>query len=330
MKILVASAIDQAAIDALAQEHDVVRAINAAPEDLRRAAVDREVVVFRSGVQISADVMASAAGLRLLVRAGSGLDNVDVDHATSRGIEVVRVPGVSDQPVAELTFALLLSLARNVVRADRLLRQGHWPKPRLGGPLLAGKTIGIVGAGRIGSRVGQMGAAWGMRALGCVEDPSDETRAALAGRGVSLVDLATVVTEADFLCLHVPLTPATRHLIDATALARMKPGSYLVNVARGGVLDEAALLRQLDVGTTVVGAALDVHEREGEGTHSPFEDRPDVVLTPHIGAMALDSQRLIGDRVVELVTAHQQGRLRDKLSAEEMVNQHVLTDGDRS
>lgn len=321
MRILIASSIDQGSMDALERDHDVVRAFNADPERLRSVIRDREVVVFRSGIQISGDIIDHAPDLSLLVRAGSGLDNVDVDHATRRDIDVVRVPGASDQPVAELTFALLLSLVRKVSLADRMLRQGHWPKAQLGGPLLTGKTLGIVGAGRIGSRVGQMGAAWGMRALGCVEDPTESARRKLSERGIVLTDFDTAVAEADFLCLHVPLTDRTHHLIDARVLSHMKPGSYLINMARGGVVDEAALYPELTEGDRVLGAAMDVHEHEGEGTRSPFGELPNVVLTPHIGAMALDTQRLIGDRVVELVTAHQQGRLLDKLGPEESVNQ---------
>jgi phosphoglycerate dehydrogenase-like enzyme len=204
--------------------------------------------------------------------------------------------------------------------ADRALRQGHWPKPTLGGPLLHGKTLGIVGAGNIGGLVGQMGAAWGMHAIGCVANPNETVAQQLLGRGVRLTDFDEVLTSSDFLCLHTPLDESTRHLIDAEALARMKPGSLLVNVARGGVVDEAALLEALTRGDTVAGAALDVHEIEGEGTRSPFTDLDNVVLTPHIGAMAVDSQRLIGERIVELVQAHDNGKLDEEIRDGE----HVL------
>ncbi|TQN37889.1 D-3-phosphoglycerate dehydrogenase [Blastococcus colisei] len=319
MKILLASSIDPAAIDALERDHDVVRAFNASEEELATLVADREAVIFRSGVTISAQVLDSAPNLALLVRAGSGLDNIDLPYAFERGVQVVRVPGSSAQPVAELTFALLLSLARKVTLADRLLREGHWPKAELGGPLLAGKTIGIVGAGRIGSRVGEMGAAWGMRAIGCVDNPHAGVQAALADRGISLTDFDTVVAESDFLCLHVPLDERTHHMIGADVLSRMKERSFLVNVARGGVVDEQALLTELREGGRVLGAALDVHEREGEGVLSPLAALPNVVLSPHIGAMAWDSQRLIGERVVELLRAHEQGCLDQQLHPEEIV-----------
>ncbi|CAA9237623.1 MAG: D-3-phosphoglycerate dehydrogenase [uncultured Blastococcus sp.] len=320
MKVLLASSIDPAAIEALEREHDVVRAFNAPEADLVTLMADREAVIFRSGVTLSARVLDSAPNLALVLRAGSGLDNIDVAHALARGVQVVRVPGSSAQPVAELTFALLLSLARKVTLADRLLREGHWPKATLGGPLLAGKTLGIIGAGRIGSRVGEMGAAWGMRALGCVDRPSPAVASALAGRGVTLTDFDTVVTESDFLCLHLPLDEHTHHIVDAGVLARMKPGSFLINVARGGVVDEDALHAALTGGESLLGAALDVHEREGEGVVPRLGALPNVVLTPHIGAMAWDSQRLIGERVVELLRSYEHGSLDQELEPEEAVD----------
>lgn len=309
MRILLASPVDPQTVWGLEQTFDVRQAVNAEPAALRVAIADREAVVVRSGVLMSRDVMSSAPHLRLLVRAGSGLDNIDVECARERGIRVVRVPGMSAPPVAEFTFALLLSLARNVSLADRLIRQGHWPKPQLGGALLRGKTLGIVGAGNIGSLVGEMGHAWGMRVLGCVAHPSPIAAQRLLDRGITLTDFDNIVARSDFICLHVPLDEVTHHMVDASVLARMRPGSLLVNVARGGVVDEEALYHQLSQGGTLSGAGLDVHEREGEGTVSRLAELPNVVLTPHIGAMALDSQRLIGDRVTQLIHAFHQGRL---------------------
>jgi phosphoglycerate dehydrogenase-like enzyme len=253
--------------------------------------------------------MSASHDLRLVVRAGSGLDNIDLDFARSQGIRVVRIPGMSAPPVAEFTFALLLALARKVTVADRLLREGHWPKPQLGGTLLHGKTLGVIGAGNIGGLVGQMGAAWGMRVLGSVDAPNGSVTQNLLGRGIMLADNERVLTESDFVCLHVPLDATTRHLIGREELARMKPGSLLINMSRGGVVDEGALYEALTTDGNVVGAALDVHETEGEGTISPFAELDNVVLTPHIGAMAQDSQRLIGDRVVEVLDAYRRGEL---------------------
>jgi phosphoglycerate dehydrogenase-like enzyme len=319
VKVLVVSPLDPSAVDRLRTLHDVRQAVNPSPADFRSAIVDRQVVAVRSGVVVSCEVMSAAPDLRLIVRAGSGLDNIDLEHARARGIRVVRVPGMSAAPVAEMTFALLLALARKVVQADRQLRQGHWPKADLGGPLLRGKTLGVVGAGNIGGLVGEMAAAWGLRVLGCVGQPNDRVRRALAARGITLTDLDTVVAESDFVTLHVPLDDSTRHLVDSEVLDCMRPGSLLVNMARGGVVDEKALIEALTHGRTVGGAALDVHETEGEGTVSPLADLDNVVLTPHIGAMALDSQRLIGERVIELVNAFEAGRVEEEVRDGELV-----------
>jgi D-3-phosphoglycerate dehydrogenase / 2-oxoglutarate reductase len=268
---------------------------------------------------VTGDLIDESPQLKLLIRAGSGLDNVDVERARAREIRLVRIPGPGAQAVAELTFGLMLSVARNVTLADRLLRQGHWPKKELGGPLLQGKTLGIVGAGNIGGRVGDLGAAWGMRVIGCVDRPTAECRTALAGRGIQLKSLDEVVAEADYLTVHVPLTDRTRGLIDAARLAQMKPGSILVNTARGGVVDEAALREALLDGSRLRGAGLDVHGREGEGTHSPLADLPNVVLTPHIGAMAIDSPREIGERILRLLDAFTAGRIDAETAREEAV-----------
>jgi len=310
VKILLASPIDPAAHERLQRHHDV-RGLNGT--DLRAASADREVVVLRSGVLLSEDVLCGADALRLVVRAGSGVDNIDLDCARRRGVRVVRVPGMSAPPVAEFTFALLLSLARNVTLADRLVRTGHWPKPDLGGPLLRGKVLGIVGAGNIGGEVGELAAAWDMEVLGCVAHPSDAVADNLARRGIRLCGFDEVVTSADFVTLHVPLDESTQHMIDAAVLERMRPGSLLVNVARGGVVDEKALYEALVDSSTVAGAALDVHETEGEGTVPALAELPNVVLTPHIGAMALDSQRLIGERVVDLVHAFARGSFDEEV-----------------
>jgi phosphoglycerate dehydrogenase-like enzyme len=319
MKVLVVSPVHPQALHRLRVEHDLQIALNPPPERLLAEVADREVIAVRSGVVLSEDVFEHAPSLRLVLRAGSGLDNIHVEAARERGVRVVRVHGMSAPPVAEMTFALVLSLARKVVLADRLLRQGHWPKPSLGGPLLRGKALGVVGAGNIGSLVGEMGAAWGMRVLGCVARPDEADVRRLCERGITLTDFDTVVTQSDVVTLHVPLDAVTHHLVDAAVLDRMRPGSLLVNMARGGVVDEKALREALDAGRTVVGAALDVHETEGEGTVSPLADRDDVVLTPHIGAMALDSQRLIGERLVELLAAFEAGGLEKEVHDGELV-----------
>jgi phosphoglycerate dehydrogenase-like enzyme len=199
-----------------------------------------------------------------------------------------------------MAFALMLALARNLLRADRLLRQGRFAKPEMTGHLLHGKTLGVVGAGQIGSTVGRMGAAWGMRVLGCTESGGEAAAARLAAQGIRRAGLDELLRRSDFVSVHVPLQASTRHLIDANALARMKRGAFLVNLARGGVVDERALHAAL-VSGHLAGAALDVHEREAEGAVSPLAGLENVVLTPHIGASTHDSQRRIGELVVRAI-----------------------------
>jgi D-3-phosphoglycerate dehydrogenase len=316
--ILLASPIDTAAAESLAERHQVAApaAAGAGLTDSDLAAC--QVIAVRSGVTMSADVLSRAPGLRLVVRAGSGLDNLDLDHLASRGIRLVRVPGPGARAVAELTFGLILAAARRIAEADRQVREGRWRKHELAGPLLEGKVLGILGAGNIGSTVGRLGVAWGMRVIGCIAEGDEVSLARLEGSGIELADLDSIVAAADILTIHVPLLPATRHLVDADLLARLRPGAIVVNAARGGVLDEQALYEALSSGR-LAGAGLDVHEQEGDGIVPRLADLPNVVLTPHIGAMASDAQRQIGARVVELVDAFERGTLDAVARPEELV-----------
>jgi phosphoglycerate dehydrogenase-like enzyme len=301
MRLLVASPIHPDALEQLHATHDVVLAVGAPEAELAAAAADREAIIFRSGVTIGPAALA-APDLRLLVRAGSGLDNLDLELVRSRGIELHRIPGPGAQAVAELTFGLMLGLARGIVRADRELRAGHWIKSELVGYNLRGKRLGIVGLGSIGTRVAQLGMAWGMRPLGIVDSPSEERRASFAEMGIDLVTFDEVLADADFLTLHVPLGSDTRNLIGAAELGRMKEGAYLVNIARGGVVDEAALYDALAPRGHLRGAALDVHVAEGEGKVSPLAELPNVILTPHIGAQTIDAQEEIGREIVAIIS----------------------------
>ena len=303
MRILVASTLDPATLRSLSEAHDVRLAIGAPENQLVDAIGDREALVFRSGVDISRTVLSAAPDLRLLIRAGSGLDNLDVDYARSRRMTLVRVPGPGAQAVAELAFGLMIHLAREIRWNDQELRQGRWTKSLTKGYTLRGKVLGIVGAGNIGSRVGEMGSAWGMKPIGCVESPTETARQQLADAGIQLAGFREVVSRADFLTIHVPKQPSTIHLIDRTVLSWMKPTSFLVNLARGGVVDEAALLHALQGEQGPAGAALDVHVEEGEGKISPLAALSNVILTPHIGATTVDTQRQIGERVSEIIAS---------------------------
>jgi phosphoglycerate dehydrogenase-like enzyme len=303
MRILIASPVDQDAISRLQKDHDVICELEARDEALRSLVKDREVIVFRSGLNISRSIMESAPSLKLLVRAGSGLDNVDLGYLNERRIRLSRIPEPAAQAVAELTFALMLALARKIREADRSLQQGHWAKHEFIGNLLRGKILGVIGAGNIGTRVGQLGAALDMESIGCVEYPSPERAAQFRKKSIVLTNFDEVISRADFVSIHVPLKESTYNLVDARVLARMKPGSFLLSMARGRVLDEQALYKELVDGCRLRGAALDVHNEEAEGKISPLAGLPNVFLTPHIGSMTIDTQREIGRRVVEVINS---------------------------
>lgn len=302
MNLLIISPIAAEAVEALSARHQVVRVSPADTGRFLELLAEAEALVFRSGVQLDAGLLDAAPRLRLLVRAGSGLDNVDLAYVRRRGLHLVNVPGPGAQAVAEMAIGLILALSRHIVHAHGLLTRGVWAKDELSGHLIAGKTLGIIGLGAVGTRVAELGRTLGMTPIACIAGHG-AVCGSPNGHGVPFVPFEDLFGTADVVSLHVPLTDATRHVIDAGALARMRPGALLVNLSRGGVVDEVALRDAIIRPGGLGGAALDVHEHEGDGARSPLAGLPNVILTPHIGAMALESQRAIGDRVVEIVSA---------------------------
>ena len=319
MKILIASKIYSASIEKLKENHEVICAFGADTDTLKSLIPGCDILIFRSGVEINADVMSASSSLKLLLRAGSGVDNLDLDYINQRGLRLVRIPGPGAKAVAEMTFALMLALSRSLLEADRLTRQGHWAKNELTGYLLTGKTLGVIGAGNIGSLVGRMGVAWGMRVLACVEHSSLERAKEFEEMGMELTTCDQVLAEADFVSVHVPLKPTTRDFIDKDAISKMKPGAYLVNIARGGVVNEMALYEALAEGR-LGGAGMDVHQKEGEGKVSPLAEFKNVILTPHIGASTVDSQREIGEIILEYVEAFRTEQLLLSPAQSDQVN----------
>lgn len=298
MKVLIASSIAQSARDELAAAHDLVYAIGASEAELAQAITSCDALIFRSGVDITAKVLDHAGSLRLIVRAGSGYDNIDLDRLAGMRLRFVRIPGPGAKAVAELAFGLMLGLARQLRWADREWRAGHWVKSQAQGRLLTGRALGIVGAGNIGSRTGALGAAWGMSVTGCVEHPRPWIEEDLGRHGIRLAGFDHVISESDFVSVHVPLQDSTRNLLDARVFESMRPGSILINLSRGGVVDELAL-RDALVSGHIAGAGLDVHAAEGDGRISPLADLENVILTPHIGAATSDSQEEIGRMIVK-------------------------------
>ena len=300
MKILIVSPVSMHAVEKLRENHDVICAFNAPNDEIMDKIVDRDVLVFRSGPDINADVMQRAPNLKLLIRAGSGIDNLDLEYVREHDIPLRRIEQPGARAVAELGFALMLGLARRIRTADRTLRQGKWAKHELTGYLLENKTLGIFGCGNIGSQVGEMGVAWGMQAIGCVEHASETRARALAERGIRLASAEEVLSTSDFLSLNLPLSDSTRNLIGEQAFELMKPTAFLINLARGGIVDEQALLRALN-DNKLAGAGLDVHAAEGDGKVSPLADLENVILTPHIGAGTVDTQYQIGEQILKIV-----------------------------
>ncbi|MFF3689544.1 amino acid adenylation domain-containing protein [Streptomyces sp. NPDC002187] len=304
-RILVVDPIDSAALNELRRRHDVTVALRPPADALVQLVRDKEVIVLRSGVRLDADVITAADRLKVIARAGSGVDNIDLEAARKAGVTVFNVPAVSAPAVAELAFGLMLAVGRHIALADRQVRSGVWNKAALSGAELAGKTLGLVGLGRIGSRIAALARAFGMRVLVNGERATEERRDEVAQQGYELTALEELLPASDVVCLAVPLTDRTHHLIDAAALSVMKPTSLLVNVSRGLVVDEAALYDAL-VSGSIAGAGLDVVVHEGRPNR--LHELDNVVITPHIGAMSADSQARIGRILVDSVNAALAGR----------------------
>ena len=257
---------------------------------------DTDAWIVRGATKVTRRLLEAAPKLRWVARAGAGVDNIDVDTARARGVSVLNVPGANAVAVAELVFGLLLALLRQIPAADAALRRGEWEKSRWKGRELRGKRLGIVGMGRIGRAVARRAQGFEMTCLG--HDPLVPD-ADIRALGVEPVALEALLGSSDIVTLHVPLTAGTQGMIGGAALHRMPRGAILVNAARGGLVDEAAVLRALETGA-LAGAAFDVFAQEPPGA-SPLLDRPDVVATPHVGAATVEAQEAVGEEIVKLL-----------------------------
>ena len=265
---------------------------------------DYDALVVRSTTKVTREVLEAGAGLQVVGRAGIGVDNIDVPAATERGILVVNAPTANLLSATEHTFALLLALARNVPSADASIKAGEWDRKRFVGTELQGKTLGVVGFGRIGQKVAERARAFGMDVA--AHDPYLD--AAVAARmDVDMLELHDLLGRSDVVTLHTPLTDATRGLLSAERIAAMKEGALLVNCARGGIVDEAALLEALESGR-LAGAALDVFAQEPP-TDLALVRHPRVVATPHIGAQTREAQKRIAVETAKMVLAALDGSL---------------------
>lgn len=297
-RVVVAEALAEPAMAALRAVCEVDDLAGADRATLIEALGDAVAVVVRSGTTVDEEMLAAAPKLEVVGRAGVGLDNIDVEAAAARGVTVVNAPDASTISAAEHTMALVLAQARRIPEADASLRAGRWDRKALEGIELSGKTLGLIGLGRIGTQVAERAKAFGMRILAYDPLIAPDHAATLS---VELTSFGDVLAEADFLSVHAPRTADTELLIDAAAMARMKPTARIVNVARGGIVDEVALAEAVGNGT-IAGAAIDVFTVEPT-TESPLFDHPEIVVTPHLGASTAEAQIRAGTSTVEAVLA---------------------------
>ena len=263
------------------------------PEELAAVVGSYHGLGVRSASKVTAAVLANPGKLKIIGRAGVGVDNIDVKAATEKGILVINTPQVNAAAAAELAIGLMFGLARKIELAAESMRHGIWEKKKFMGVEIAGKTLGVVGLGNIGRNAAQRGVGLGMKVIGYDPFPPKELPA-----GVKVVSLDELVTKSDFVTLHVPLTVDTKNLFGADAFAKMKKGAYLINCARGGVVDEAAVLVALQAGQ-LAGAALDVFGKEPPDP-SPLFQHENLIASPHLGASTREAQEKVAIELAEV------------------------------
>ncbi len=267
------------------------------PTQIKETISNFEIVIVRSRTKLTAEMIEKANKCKIIARVGVGLDNIDVDVATKKGIRVINAVEGAMNAVAELVLGLMLSLAREIPRADREIRNGNWLKKELMGTELSGKYLGIVGLGNIGKKLAKHARALNMNIIGydVIPIPDDFAREV----GLIKTDLDTLLSSADYISFHVPLTNDTHHLVNTQRLAKMKKTVYLINTSRGEIIDEEALYNALKA-EKIAGAALDVFEKE-PATGNKLAKLPNVICTPHIGAQTKEAQTLAANVIAEKI-----------------------------
>ena len=302
--VIVAEAIAAEGIDALGAVAEVVDLVGAPRSAVLEAMPEASAIVVRSATKVDREMIEAAPDLAVIGRAGIGVDNIDLDAATEQGVMVVNAPNANTISAAEHTMALILAQARRIPEADRSLREGRWDRKLFQGMELHGKTLGVLGLGKIGTLVAQRASAFGMTIVAYDPYVSEDRARRL---GVSMQPLETVLAEADIVTIHLPRTPQTENLIDAGTLASMKPDARIINVARGGIVNETDLAAAVESGA-IGGAAVDVFEVEPT-TDSPLFGVPSITVTPHLGASTKEAQGKAGIAVAEAVAAALEGEL---------------------
>ena len=295
MKVLVSDPIAEEGVQKLREAGFVVdERPGLPPEELLQIIADYDGLIVRSATKVTRQVIEHGVNLKAIGRAGIGLDNIDLEAARERGIKVLNTPGATSISVAELTIGHMLALARHIPQATASLKAGRWEKKKLMGTELYGKTLGIIGLGRIGREVAKRALALGMDLIAYDPYIKEESVREL---GVKLLPLDDLLAHADYITIHVPLTPETHHLLGEREFAKMRDGVRIVNCARGGVVDERALYQAL-VSGKVAGAALDVFEEEPP-KDNPLLQLENVIATPHLGASTVEGQRRAGVEIAE-------------------------------
>src|SRR6202790_30241 len=299
-KVLVADSISSKGVELLESGGQLLVEVRTGLKEIELLAIAAEysAIVVRSQTKITAEVIEAAKQLKVVGRAGVGVDNVDVDAATRRGVIVMNTPEGNTISTAEHAFSLLVSIARNIPQAHDSVKAGQWDRKSYEGVELHGKTIGIVGMGRIGTEITRRAIAFGMRPV--AYDPYLSPSRARSLQVELYEDLDDVLSRADFLTLHVPLTTETLHLINSDRTAKMKRRSRIVNCARGGLIDENALFEALKSGQ-IAAAALDVYETEPPPADFPLRTLPNIVFTPHLGASTAEAQESVGIEIAEAI-----------------------------
>ena len=297
-RVLVCDSVAQIGIDILSEHFTVDIRTGLEPTEFLNIIAYYDAVVVGNATEITSAVIEHAPRLKVIGRAGAGLDNIDVGTAKQRNIEVVNSPDANTASVAELTMALMLALSRHLPRADQGLKKGKWEKKKLIGMVLSGKILGIVGFGRIGREVARRAQAFGMKVI--IHD-NQVTTETIAEMDIESVYLEELCAKADFITLHIPICPETDNLIGKRQLALMKPSAYLINTSRGAVVDESALLEAINAGQ-ISGAGLDVYASE-HATHNELVQHPKVIATPHIAASTQDAQQSAATTVAHKIIA---------------------------
>src|SRR5450631_3232087 len=292
MKIVVAEKMSSSAVDLLREPGWIVVTADQLNGNLNQELANADALLVRSAVQVDAALLANAGKLRVIGRAGVGVDNIELEPATRQGIAVMNTPGANAAAVAEITLGLMLAMGRSIPRANQLMHEGKWEKKSLQGTELRGKTLGIVGLGKIGLEVAKRARAFEMQII--AHDPFVSSSLA-KDNGIRLATLDEVYAAADYLSLHVGLTPQTQNMINGESIKKMKRGVRLVNCARGELVDEAALAAALQEGQ-VAAAALDVFAKEPL-KDSPLQKLDNVILTPHIAGSTNEAQEAVGHQI---------------------------------